>query len=144
VIPRLVPSIGMQPIPSLSPSARSRLLLRTRTPTLVAVCRSSLVRRFDPPNPPNFVLNNERTTFSSIGTKPIFPSRRSTHVNHRPFMDYLSPGTIVIPGIISNKCWMKRSICLLKQISLLEIISTVVLLAIVVVVVVDLSRVFHC
>jgi len=32
---------------------------------------------------------------------------------------------------------------LVKQISLLEIISTVVLLAIVVVVVVDLSRVFH-
>jgi len=44
------------------------------------------------------------------------------------------------PGTISNKCWMKRSICLLKQISLLEIVSTVVLLAIVVV---DLSRVFH-
>jgi len=40
---------------------------------------------------------------------------------------------------------MKRSICLLKQISLLEIISTAVLLAVVVVVVVvaDLSRVFH-
>jgi len=40
-------------------------------------------------------------------------------------------------------CWMiKRSICLLKQISYIEIISTVVLLANVVVVV-DLSRVFH-
>jgi len=35
---------------------------------------------------------------------------------------------------------IKRSICLLKQISLLEIISTAVLLA---AVVVDLSRVFH-
>jgi len=38
---------------------------------------------------------------------------------------------------------MKRSICLLKQISCIEIISTVVLLANVVVVVVDLSGVFH-
>jgi len=37
----------------------------------------------------------------------------------------------------------KRSICLLKQISSLEIISAAVLLANVVVVVVDLSRVFH-
>ena len=46
-------------------------------------------------------------------------------------MDCLSPGTMVVvsfPGIISNKCWIKRSICLVKQISLLEIISTVVLL----------------
>jgi len=38
---------------------------------------------------------------------------------------------------------IKRSICLVKQISLLEIISTAVLPANVVVVVVDLSRVFH-
>jgi len=61
-------------------------------------------------------------------------------------MDHLSPGTmvaVVIPGIISNKCWIKRSVCLVKQISLLETISTVVLLANVVVVAADLSRVFH-
>ena len=39
---------------------------------------------------------------------------------------------------------IKRSICLVKQISLLEIISTAVLLAnVVVVVVADLSGVFH-
>jgi len=45
-------------------------------------------------------------------------------------MDHLSPGTMVairffFPGIISNKCWMiKRSVCLVKQISLLEVVST--------------------
>jgi len=40
---------------------------------------------------------------------------------------------VVIPGTISNECWMKRSICLVKQISLLEIVSTAaVLLAVVV------------
>jgi len=38
---------------------------------------------------------------------------------------------------------IKRSICLLKQISYVEITSTVVLLAVVVVVAADLSRVFH-
>jgi len=47
---------------------------------------------------------------------------------------------VVIPGIISNECWIERSICLVKQISLLEIISTAtVLLA----VVVESSRVFN-
>ena len=48
-------------------------------------------------------------------------------------------------GIVFNhSCWTKRPAYLMKQFSLLEIISTVVLLAIVVVVVVvDLSRVFH-
>jgi len=69
---------------------------------------------------------------SALGTKPTF-------------MDYLSPGTmffssvaIVIPGIISNKCW--RDLLVMKQFSLLEIISTAtVLLA----VVVESSRVFH-
>jgi len=58
------------------------------------------------------------------------------------FMDYLSPGTmvaVVIPGIISNKCWIEIYL-LVKQISLLEIISTAtVLLAMVV----QSSRVFH-
>jgi len=38
---------------------------------------------------------------------------------------------------------IKRSICLLKQISHVEIVSTVALLAAVVVVAADLSRVFH-
>jgi len=47
---------------------------------------------------------------------------------------------IVIPGTISNKCWMKRSICLLKQISLLEIASTAAALL---AVVVESSGVFH-
>jgi len=38
------------------------------------------------------------------------------------------------------QCWMiKRSVCLLKQISCIEIVSTAVLLA----VVVESSRVFH-
>jgi len=49
---------------------------------------------------------------------------------------------VVVPGIISNKCW--RDLLVVQKISLLEIISTAVLpLAMVVVVVVDLSRVFH-
>jgi len=39
-----------------------------------------------------------------------------------------------------SECWIKRPACLMKQFSLLEIISTAVLLA---AVVVDLSRVFH-
>jgi len=47
---------------------------------------------------------------------------------------------IIIPGIISNKCWIKRPACLMKQFSLLEIISAAtVLLAMVV----ESSRVFH-
>jgi len=44
---------------------------------------------------------------------------------------------------MAQNCWTKRSACLLKQISSLEITSTAALLANVVVVVVDLSRVFH-
>ena len=47
------------------------------------------------------------------------------------------------PGLSRCLCWIKRSICLVKQISLLETTSTAVLLANVVVVAVDLSRVFH-
>jgi len=57
-------------------------------------------------------------------------------------MDYLSPGTMV--AFVSGDNFyqmLERSIQLLKQISLIEIVSTVVLLAIVVV---DLSGVFHC
>ena len=33
-------------------------------------------------------------------------------------MDYLSPGTmvaVVIPGIISNKCWMIKETCLFDE-----------------------------
>jgi len=48
------------------------------------------------------------------------------------------PAPWSFPGIISNKCWMIRDLLVMKQFSLLEIISTVVLLADVVVVVVDL------
>jgi len=63
----------------------------------------------------------------------------SITINH-PFIDYLSPGAmVVIPGIISIECWMKRSIQLLKQITLIEIISTCSAAGHVVV---D-SRVFH-
>ena len=47
---------------------------------------------------------------------------------------------VVVPGTISNECRTKRPAHLMKQFSLLEIISTAVLLAIVVV---DLSGVFH-
>jgi len=58
-------------------------------------------------------------------------------------MDCLSPSTMVTLfwGTISIKCWMiKRPAQLLKQFSLIKIISTAVLLA---VVVADLSGVFH-
>jgi len=52
--------------------------------------------------------------------------------------------SMVLPIVGGSRClcWIKRPAYLMKQFSLLEIISTVVLLAIVVVVV-DLSRVFH-
>jgi len=111
---------------------------------------------------PNKQLNpyqTEKLTTDKIMTlrsiseshSPWHESIQSTSLRHtadrsiavdRPFMDHLSPGTmVVIPGTISNKFWkIKRSVCLVKQISLLEIISAAVLLT---AVVVDLSRVFH-
>jgi len=78
-----------------------------------------LVRRHLP-------VDRSPSTVQSIGLDPC-PSP-SLHGS-------LSPGTMVVvstlsilsPGIISNKCWMiniKRSISLVKQISLLETIST--------------------
>jgi len=63
-----VPSIGMQPIPSLSPSASIRPI------------------------------------FWSTISESIFALRIDPTIDHRPFMDYLSPGTIVILGIIKC-CW---------------------------------------
>ena len=63
-----------------------------------------------------------------------------------PLWTICHPAPWSFPGLISIKCWMgnihrlKRPACLLKQFSLIEIISTVVLLAMVVV---DSSRVFY-
>jgi len=83
-------SIGtQQPIPSLSPSA--------------SIVADSLLR-----------VDSDPRCFVSI---------QSIAMIDRPFMDCLSPGTmiffvttvtsvaIVIPGIISMQCWIKRSIC---------------------------------
>jgi len=93
-----------------------------------------------------------RSSVNMLPNRSAVDSIPSAHIRSfrsitidRPFMDYLSPGTMffssvttVIPGIISVKCWMTRDPLVVQKISLTEIISAVVLLANVVVVVVDL------
>jgi len=147
------------PIHSLSPSASivancfflQPTLLRSSSPN-----RSSIgihLRRIDP----SASIRLSITVPSSIDRHRFFhrhtadPSCDPTHGSMAlcHLVPLLLRSTLLsillrhchsFPGIISNKCWIKRSICLVKQISLLEIISTA---AVLLAMVVESSRVFH-
>jgi len=132
----------MQPIPSLSPSLG--LLSKPRSFSLID--HPSIffaLRIFDLILLPRASFDTHAAThvasilLSIQHTDPpiVLLRHRAASIDRRP-----SRQTLHGRRTISNKCWTKRPAYLMKQFSLLEIISTVVLLAIVVV---DSSRVFH-
>jgi len=89
----------MKPIPSLSPSASTRggRSLRTQRGTIS-------------------LQTSNRLSLDDLSFVNPSPSIFHRHTADLPFMDYLSPGAmVVIPGIISNKCWMIKEIYLFGE-----------------------------